>query len=448
MNLNFKVIDRSQKLSINILLSLLFNGLTMLLSMALIPITIDLLDKEMYAIWLVLTSIIAWFSIMDIGIASGLKNKLVASFSDRNIALSRVFISTAYFLLSIIALVVIIVYLVAIFFTDITKFFFTSSPLNREDLLISVSILLISFLLKLVFQLIVVVITAKQFPFIGSLVNFVSNFFIFCSILVLSHTEGRVSLASVSAIYGIIPVFVLLFGSFIYFSTYGKHYAPLYSVVDWQKGRDIFSLGYKFFIIQASSIILFSSGSVIAYRLFDAESVVVFNIPYKLFSIITFIFSIISANFWVSYAEAWKKGDVEWIKGATKKLFFIWLLLAVAGLLALVFSNFIFNFWIADRAKIPFSISLSTYLYVSLFTFGGIFNTFINATGKIQLQWICLALSSLVFVPLVILLNNTFELGVSSIWIALIISNFYSIIVAPIQYYLIISKKARGIFFS
>ena len=107
-------------------------------------------------------------------------------------------------------------------------------------------------------------------------------------------------------------------------------------------------------------------------------------------------------------------------------------------------SNFFYNIWIGDAVKISFRLSLFMFMYVILYSFGGIFVTFINGTGKIKLQMYSAIVGMIVFIPLAVLFAKILNMGISGIVLAMIVANFYGPIVAPIQYYKI-NKTAHGI---
>ena len=115
----------------------------------------------------------------------------------------------------------------------------------------------------------------------------------------------------------------------------------------------------------------------------------------------------------------------------------------------LIISDQFFDLWIGkekmDTINITFKLKFSFIIYFALFSFGGVFNMFINGVGKIKLQGILLLLGALLFVPLVFIFIQVFHWGIESVVIAMIISNIYHPIIAPIQYRKLVNKRATGI---
>ena len=67
--------ERSVKAKKNILGSILIKGFSILISLIVVPLTINYINPSRYGIWLTLSSIVGWFSFFDIGLTQGLRNK-------------------------------------------------------------------------------------------------------------------------------------------------------------------------------------------------------------------------------------------------------------------------------------------------------------------------------------------------------------------------------------
>jgi len=59
----------------NVLGSLLIKGVSIGISLLLVPLSIDYINKAQYGVWLTLSSLISWISFFDIGFTHGLRNK-------------------------------------------------------------------------------------------------------------------------------------------------------------------------------------------------------------------------------------------------------------------------------------------------------------------------------------------------------------------------------------
>lgn len=236
---------RSVKAKKNIVTAFVFKGSSIVLSLFLVPLTIHYVNPTQYGIWLTLSAIIGWFGYFDIGFGHGLRNKLTESISRRKYKLSRIYISTTYALFTIIASVILLVFLVVNPFINWTGIINTRKEMATE-LSILALIVLVFFCLQFVFQLIITVLTANQQPGYASLFNFLSNTLSLTIIFVLTKmTSGNLILLGL--VFGLVPLFVLMISSIWFYTHDYKDFAPSVKLVRFSFIGNIFSLGFKFF---------------------------------------------------------------------------------------------------------------------------------------------------------------------------------------------------------
>src|SRR5665648_546203 len=88
--------ERSIKAKKNILASLIIKGLSIAISLVLVPLTINYINPSRYGIWLTLSSIVGWFSFFDIGLTQGLRNKFAEAKAKGEDNLAQILVSTTY----------------------------------------------------------------------------------------------------------------------------------------------------------------------------------------------------------------------------------------------------------------------------------------------------------------------------------------------------------------
>ena len=89
-----------------------------LVSLLLVPFTLDYLNPYEYGIWITLNSILTWINYFDIGLGNGLRNKLGEAIAGRDMKLGRVYVSTTFALLTVIVGILCIGILIANNFID------------------------------------------------------------------------------------------------------------------------------------------------------------------------------------------------------------------------------------------------------------------------------------------------------------------------------------------
>ena len=435
--------ERTNKVSRNVLGLGLLQVVNMLVSFLLVPLVMNFVSPSQYGIWLTISSMVSWLLLLDVGLGTGMKNKLTEALAVDDKTLAKQYVSTTYFTIGIIITVALVVFYVVAPFVN-WSVVYNQDESMRTLLMYTTMIVVSFFLIKLVLGLVGTVLTSYLKPAISQLLNTISNVIVIIIIWILSRfIEGNLVL--LATILSASSAVVFFIASIILYNGKYKEIAPSIRCYRKELVKSILGLGINFFVINISMIVLFQANNFIIIHKFSNEDVVVYNLAFKLFSIITILFSLISQPFWTAYTDAWAKKDIAWINRTLRKVFLLWLGIMGVGLVLLVLSPFIYKIWIGDKVQIPFLLSVGIFAYVAAKSYGGVYNIFINGVGKVRLQMICLAIIAAIYIPLVFLLIDVFHLGLLSIPIAQVCANFYSLFIARIQYKKIISGKAEGI---
>lgn len=439
--------ERTIKAKKNIIASFILKGLSIIIGFLTIRVTLSYLDQTKYGIWLTLASFISWFGFFEIGLGNGLKNKLAGALAVKDFTLAKIYVSTTYAILTIVIGIVAFLFFITNSFIDWTSILNTDKYLSNE--LTNLALIVFGFFfLRFVIKLIGTVLNADQRPAIANSFGPIGNLISLILIYILTKTtEG--SLIYLGWVLSVVPVVILIGATIYFYSNDYKKIAPSINFVKFIYAKDLLNLGIKFFLIQISVLIMFQSSNIIIAQFYGPAEVTPFNIAYKLFSVITMLFSIIITPFWAAFTEAWVKKDIVWVKKTIRNFYFIWISFVFIGIFLYMVSDLFFEFWLGkDMMKsiiISERLKISLLIYFLLFTFGGIFNMFINGVGKILVQMYSLLIGSIIFVPISIFFIKYLQWGIESVVIASILSNFYSPFIAPYQYYKIINDKAHGI---
>jgi O-antigen/teichoic acid export membrane protein len=247
------------------------------------------------------------------------------------------------------------------------------------------------------------------------------------------------------AIYSALPLLILIGLNFIAFSGIYKQYKPSFHLWDRKYLKDIFGLGFKFFVIQMSGIILFSTDNLIITNIYSPEKVVPYSLAYKYFSVSNMIISIILTPYWSSITEAYAIGDFTWIKKSMNNLVKISIGAITIIVVMLILSPFVYKIWIGNEVQISFTLSSFMSLFFALTVFYAPYTYFINGTGKVTIQLFSLLFTAIINIPLSIFLAKGLDLGISGVILATIICLLPHVILSPIQYLKIINNRANGV---
>lgn len=435
--------ERSVKAKKNIAASFIIKGLSILISLLLVPLTLNYLNPTKYGIWITLFSIISWFSFFDIGLGNGLRNKFAEAIAKGEKEKARIYISTTYGLLTLIVSVMLIIFTIVNNFIDWTAIL--NAPSELKDELSSLAFIVFGFFcLRFVLQLIGTIVTADQKPALNNLFNFFSNLIALAVIYILTRTTSGSLVYLGTAMTGA-PVVVFFIASIFFYKTKYREFTPNIRLVNFKYVKDLMGLGIKFFIIQLAAVILFTTDNIIIIQIFGPAEVTSYNISFKYFTIVITLFMIILSPFWSAFTDAYAKNDFIWIKNIINNSIKIWKIVLVVIIIMLLAANWIYKIWLGNIITIPFALSLIMSIYVLVSTFNAIFVVFINGTGKLRLQLYFSIASIIINIPLSILLAKTFGMGTPGVMLATIICILPMVIITPIQTNKIIKNTAYGV---
>src|SRR5690606_15983103 len=109
---------RTVKAKKNILGSVFIRGASIAISLVMVPLTIEYVNPTQYGIWLVLSSIVGWFSFFNIGLTHGLRNKFAEAKAKGEDGDAQMYVSTTYATLAIIFGLVWLIFLIVNPFLD------------------------------------------------------------------------------------------------------------------------------------------------------------------------------------------------------------------------------------------------------------------------------------------------------------------------------------------
>jgi len=434
---------RGSKAIREVLYSILIQGFSVITGFLYVPLLLDYLTQEKYGIWLTLTSILGWFSFLDLGMGNGLRNKLTVALATGDFGLGKKLVSTTYALLICIFCVVLFVFHLSNFFLNWNSILNTKT-IDNSELYILTSIVFTFFILRFIFQIISVVYLADQKPSSVKMIETLGSVFSFLIVLILTRVTLKGDLILLGTIISVIPVILFFVVTLVAFNARYKKLKPSVKDIDFKVSKGILNLGAKFFFMQISFIVVFTTSNFFIAQFYGPEEVTVYNIAFKYFQIPIMIFSIFMSPLWSAVTDAYAKSDYAWLKKTLKYSNMLTALFSVGVVFMVFVSNWVFKIWIGDKVIIPIGLTVSLGIYTIIDLFITPYSYFINGMGKLRIAVIFTFIEIMVYFILVFLFGNLFK---NSIGIVLSISltMIMLAIVFSLQTYKLLNNNAKGI---
>jgi O-antigen/teichoic acid export membrane protein len=440
-NLIFTGNTRSVTIKKNIIASLGIRGCSIIISLILVPMTLGYVSSELYGIWLTLSSIMLWLNFFDVGFTLGLKNKLAEAIAQNNLEKGKSLVSTTYFMMILIFIPLLIILESIIPFVNWSTFLNVQSIYN-EEIIKCLYILAACFCIQMILNVFTAVVAAFQqvalssaFPVIGNFLSLITIFFLtkYCP----------PSLLALAIAISVMPLLVIFTASIIFFKKKYKNVSPNIHYIDRKYAKELFTLGYKFFLIQIQGVVLYQCTNILISRLSGPEYVTAYNIAYKYLNIALMVYSIVLTPLWPAFTDAYTRKDFIWMKSIYKKMTRFYIFSACIVILMIASSDIIYKLWIGDRAEVPFSMTLTLGIFILINSWDALQVNLINGIGTIKLQTYVTLIGLIFHIPLSLFIGK--YIGAIGVVISMtIIICIYSIFFT-IQIKQILTQKAKGI---
>ena len=384
------------------------------ISFLMIPLTLDYLGTERFGLWMTISSTVAMLSFADLGIGSGLMNATATAHGKDDIQAIRKKISAGLLLLGVIAFVIILLFFIFEPIIPWEKLFNIDSKLAAEVAAPTIAVVVVWFAISMPAGVAIKVLMGLQRGFAANIWMATSSIASLICVLGVVHFKGGLpSLAAAtiapSIVAGIIAGLYLFFKQCTYLR-------PQFSNISFDDVKDLAGTSGLFFLLQICCLIAFQSDYLIVAHYLGPESVAIYAVAFKLFTIPSTILSLFLNALWPAYAEAKSRGDKVWIY----KSFIRSLKLSAAigipiSIAILVCAPWIIENWTGKQLYPTWDLLFGLFFWSLLTILGGNFASLMNGLGIIKFQVVASFLMAIANIIISIFLVQT--IGVSgAIW--------------------------------
>lgn len=413
----------------NSMLLAVYKAVSMVLSMLYVPIVLDYLGTGLYGIWATVLNVISWVNYFDIGIGNGLRNKLSAALAkDTDDNEVKSLISSAYALLSVIVLGVMVVVLVAFQFIDWNSLLSIPESLCdnvRAVIVVSFALMCVGF----VFSICKSLFFAVQEAHVVSLLGVAQQACMLASVSVLGFFQSD-RLMSVAVVYGLSALVVELVFTFVFFWK-RRTWVPSLRAYDRGMAKEVTTLGVQFFIIQIASLVLSSTDNVVVSNIFGPETVTPYSTAFKLFTVPVSLYATMVSPYWSSITARYARGDVSGIKKNVRQMEKLLVLPIVCCLVLSIAYTPITDIWLGRHLDTPPDLVWLMYAYCLVYSWNAIWSQVSNGMTCMKMMMVLAVAQAIANIPLSFLFAKI--LGSSSgVLLGTIVTMLSSSVVYPI----------------
>lgn len=433
---------RSNLIKKNIIVSFGVKAWVAIVQLLMVPLTLHCLGVYENGIWLTISSLLLWIDNLDIGLGNGLRNNLAAHLALGEMSQARKTVSSAFCMLVLIFIPVILLINVWIYWVDMYHFLnVDSNIINNLDVVLHVSAILVC--TTFIFKFIGNFYMAMQLPAVSNALNAIGQTVALLCTLFMYVTNVH-SLFYVALANTLSPLIVYVAA---YPVTFYKKYpklCPCLKMVDVTSMKSLAMTGVKFFILQIAGVILFMSTNILISRFFSPEMVTPYQIVYRYFMILLLLFTIICVPYWTATTDAYKKYDFKWIKKSDKSLNKVIMGLFIIAALMIALARPVYAVWIGNANAVSMPMTIIVAIYVLILVVSMRYSYILNGFGTLRLQLYMTIFAATLYIPLAIIVCNYLN-NLYCLLVVMCVVNIPGLIVNMVQYYKIINRKAKGI---
>lgn len=391
------------------------------------------IPTESLGFWLTLVTISAWLQLSDFGIANSLRNKLATLFALNKHESAYKYINSSYkYTLVIFAVILILALLVSGLMAS-HKIYYVEG-LNYIDSTTVILFLLIGSVLNLYFLLNSSIAYALMNPVFKPLILFIFQL-AFCLLLVAWFDEGSSydgeALVIVSLLFLIASVVANLL-SVLYLYTTDRRYLPNICRGRYSEFEEIFSVGKNFLILQITSVVMYTSDTILVANLFDYSDVVSYKVSTRVFFIFLMVQGALMSPYWSKYTEYAAKKDVTAVFETLKRTLHITAILLFAIILVSQMGNFIIGLWMGGTEHYDPRVFLAMAIMTALMNWSSNFSTLFNGVGALKFQVHISVATSFINIPISVFLVRVLDFGPEGIVYGTVFSLAIFAIIGPL----------------
>lgn len=400
------------KVNFNIFVSFALRAISVASAFLTVSFSLKLLDTNKYGIWLAISSTVSWISVLDIGLANGLRNKIAEYFALKDYKSSKVDVSSTYAILLLIMVPVMLIFCVIAPFVNWNSVFRTH--LDEQELLYTLIVVFVGLALQFVLKPIASVLQGDQKIHKANQIALVCNVSPLIPIIIgAKYLKGSILFLALAQT--MLPVVVMLIYSIVLFSRTYSNISPSIKNVDLKKSRALFGLSFAFFIVQIARVFILSTTEIIITRNFGGSYVTIYNLLFRYYGVAGMVLYIVLASYWSAFTNAFALNDLEWVRTSMRKLLRMAAMFTGIVVVQFLLIKPVFHLWVGDKVPVPMSTSISMALYFIFSLFTDTLVIVINGSGRMRVQSIVTMITAILHIPVVLFLIKYYHMGLNSI---------------------------------
>ena len=402
-------------------------GLSLLVNAATVPITVRYLGAERYGLWITISSAVAMFFVLDIGISNTLTNLISEAHANNNRELAATYFATAFWVIVGIAICFGVSGWFAWPYLHWASIFHVREPALALETSRAMAAAFIVFLIALPSGLTTKVLAGYQELHTANFFTAGGSILSLLAVVAVVYLHGSLPLL-VAAYAGasVVANITCLLWMCIFRKPWMK---PWPARIRRNFIGQIFHSGIQFFGIQVAGFVVFSSDNLVISHYLSPAQVTPYSVTWRLVGYIAAIQTLIFPALWPAYSEAYTSGHLDWIRSTYRHVRRVTTAVLAAGCIVMIlFGRSMIHLWAGPDAVPGELLVWLMCVWIVIYAFTTNQSCLMGATSRIKKQAIASLLGAAANLTLSILWVKT--MGVTGVMAGTIVA-YLTFIVLP-----------------
>jgi O-antigen/teichoic acid export membrane protein len=363
---------------------------TSIVSFVMVPLLIQYLSRDNYGLWVTLISLVSWILASDFGIGYGFRNRVTEYLADHDKnKLNGYFKNTFQYYL------IITLFIIVFFIYSLN----TNEILSKYKLLSL--IIYVPYIIYFPFSISNQILQGLRFVHVTALINLLRASLWALFVISVIALNGKSNLLNIAIGYSVVNSIVNAAAVYLAFKKSHITIPRITTLLTPPIIDKTLVTGLKFFILQISSLLLFSMGNYYVYSNLTPNDTAHYDTINKIYTLYMTFFNMIISVFWSEIVFQKATGNFQKLRVTYKKLLAISIAVSFGSFLIVLVAPSLIAFWtnnkiiVHTKECLPFSFLVA----VQSMAYSGA--VFLNAFEKVMPQVILAIISMTMIYPLI-----------------------------------------------
>lgn len=378
--------------------NVLSRGVSMVVMVLTVSLTIPYLGAERFGAWMTITSLVGMLTFLDLGVGNALTNKVAQAAAQGNLDALRRTISGGLGFLFMLGCGMGFALIVLASVLPWQQLIKADNPFLHEEIRRAAMLFAGLFGVHIFANGVQRIFAGLQRAFEGHLVSAIGSITTLLVLWVAVRQEYGIPmlLALTMGIQSISSLVLIVF----LFKRRQLYFKQLISNIR-EESPHLIHVGGLFFMLQIGVMVGWGADSLIISSNLGAEQVAIFAIVQRMFQLATQPMSMLNAPLWGAYADAHARGDKEFIRKTLARSLLLTSSYAIAvAATLLAFGEQIVIAWTGNSIKFSFGLLLAYGCWAVLEAVGNAFAMFLNGCNIVHPQVVAVCTLCAISIPL------------------------------------------------